>query len=288
MTARVYALPQGLERVALTCSQYCTVSFQFFAEKRLHILRNCSKVYSKQFQNCVFRDSKLLLPMSTSETIESIQATLQPLEELQGEQTQLEAWVHDSFSALEKLHEELSEWQTELARKQTEIDLREDALEKCQEHEIDLDTHAAQWKRDLAEAREEIQQLEEENTEQLQELERLERGHDLLEAELKLARQSIEDLSVALEAERGRVSQEHSQWASEFQKIRRLVEKQGLLLEEHLGEEKLSAAPSEEAAVASSVEGDISSRSAEFRRRAQSRQAAKRRRRRNTEEPDQV
>ncbi len=32
----------GLERVALTCSQYCTVSLQFFAEKRLHILRNCS------------------------------------------------------------------------------------------------------------------------------------------------------------------------------------------------------------------------------------------------------
>jgi len=226
--------------------------------------------------------------MSTSETIESIQATLQPLEDLQGEQTQLEAWVHDSFSALEKLHEELSEWQTELARKQTEIDLREDALEKSQEHESDLGTHVTQWKKDLAEAREEVQQLEEENTEQLQELEKLERGHDLLETELKLASQRTEDLSAALEAERGRVSQEHGQWASEFQKIRRLVEKQGLLLEEHLGEEKLSAAPSEEEAVASAVEGDISSRSAEFRRRAQSRRAAKRRRQRNTEEPDQV
>ncbi len=34
---------QVLERVALTCSQYCTVSLHFFAEKRLHILRNCSK-----------------------------------------------------------------------------------------------------------------------------------------------------------------------------------------------------------------------------------------------------
>ncbi len=32
----------SLERVALTCSQYCTVWLQFFAEKRLHILRNCS------------------------------------------------------------------------------------------------------------------------------------------------------------------------------------------------------------------------------------------------------
>ncbi len=32
-----------IERVALTCSQYCTVSLQFFAEKRLHILRNCSR-----------------------------------------------------------------------------------------------------------------------------------------------------------------------------------------------------------------------------------------------------
>ncbi len=34
----------ALERVALTSSQYCTVSLQFFAEKRLHILRNCSRV----------------------------------------------------------------------------------------------------------------------------------------------------------------------------------------------------------------------------------------------------
>ncbi len=36
------ALNDYLERVVLTCSQYCTVSLQFFAEKRLHILRNCS------------------------------------------------------------------------------------------------------------------------------------------------------------------------------------------------------------------------------------------------------
>ncbi len=31
-------LDRILERVALTCSQYCTVSLQFFAEKRLHII----------------------------------------------------------------------------------------------------------------------------------------------------------------------------------------------------------------------------------------------------------
>ncbi len=39
---RGIVLGRRLERVALTCSQYCTVSLQFFAEKRLHILRNCS------------------------------------------------------------------------------------------------------------------------------------------------------------------------------------------------------------------------------------------------------
>ncbi len=38
-----------IERVALTCSQYCTVSLQFFAEKRLHILRNCSSVRARNF-----------------------------------------------------------------------------------------------------------------------------------------------------------------------------------------------------------------------------------------------
>ncbi len=40
-----------LERVALTCSQYCTVSLQFFAEKRLHILRNCSRLCGNPFRN---------------------------------------------------------------------------------------------------------------------------------------------------------------------------------------------------------------------------------------------
>ena len=68
---------------------------------------------------------------STCEAIETLQATLEPLAALQGEHTQLEAWVNDSCQALENLHGELAEWQNELARKQTELDLREDALEKC-------------------------------------------------------------------------------------------------------------------------------------------------------------
>ncbi len=234
-------------------------------------------------------DSKLLSPMPASETIESIQSTLQPLGELQGEQTQLETWVHDSFDALEKLHGELSDWQTELARKQTELDLREDSLEKCREQEGDLETQVIQWKRDLDEAREEIQQLEEENTEQLKELENLERRHALLEAERNAASQRTEDLSLALEAERARTNQEQGQWAEEFQEIRQLLEQQCVLLEEHLDDDKLEIARDIEEAepLTAVVEGEISSRSAELRRRAQMRRAAKRRRQRNTGESDQ-
>ena len=67
---------------------------------------------------------------ATADIIDSLQATLEPLEALHGEHSQLEAWVHDSFSALEKLHSELTEWQSELARKQTELDLREDSLSR--------------------------------------------------------------------------------------------------------------------------------------------------------------
>ena len=82
--------------------------------------------------------------MSTLEAIESIQAAMAPLETLQGEHSQLEAWVHDSFGALEKLHGDLTDWQSELARKQTELDLREDSLDKCQNQSKGLNQQTLQ------------------------------------------------------------------------------------------------------------------------------------------------
>ncbi|NOY29769.1 MAG: hypothetical protein GXP28_06210 [Planctomycetes bacterium] len=226
--------------------------------------------------------------MPTLEAIESIQAALEPLEALQEEHTQLESWVHDSFGALEKLHGDLSEWQSELARKQTDLDLREDALEKCQGQNENLDQLAGQWKIDLETAREEARQLEDENGEQLQELEELERRHLLLESELQAARQRTEELTAALELERARTTEEQQRWTQEFQQLRGMLEEQHHLLADHLSQEKLSQ--EKKNGVASSeplettTEPDPALRSSELRRRAQSRRAAKRRQQSNPEE----
>jgi len=229
--------------------------------------------------------------MSTLEAIESIQAALEPLEALQGEHSQLESWVHDSFSALEKLHGDLSEWQAELARKQTDLDLREDALEKCQGQNEDLDHLVDQWKHDLNAAREEVRQLEDENGEQLQELEDLERRHLLLESELHATRERTEKLTAALEVERARTTEEQQRWSSEFQQLRELLKEQHSLLKKHLREEEKSVASSSETLEVTTdltAELDSSSRSSELRRRAQSRRVAKRRQQRSPQEAEDL
>jgi len=223
--------------------------------------------------------------MSTLEAIESIQAALEPLEALQGEHTQLESWVHDSFGALEKLHGDLSEWQSELARKQTDLDLREDALEAFQGKKEDLDQLVDQWKRDLESAQEEVRQLEDENGEQLQELEELERRYLLLESELRTTRERTEKLTAALEEERSRTTDEQDRWAQEFQELRSLLKEQHNLLIDHIDEECVdSSVESSEANTESLTELDSASRSSELRRRAQSRRAAKRRQQRSPKE----
>jgi len=224
--------------------------------------------------------------MSTLEAIESIQAALEPLEALQGEHTQLESWVHDSFGALEKLHGDLSEWQSELARKQTDLDLREDALEKFQGKKEDLDDLVDQWKRDLETAREEVRQLEDENGEQLQELEELERRYLLLESELRATREGTEKLTAALEEERSRTTDEQDRWTQEFQELRSLLQEQHHLLIDHINKEEDADSSLEpcEAKTESLTELDPASRSSEFRRRAQSRRAAKQRQQRSPKE----
>jgi len=225
--------------------------------------------------------------MSTLEAIESIQeAALEPLEAIQGEHTQLESWVHDSFGALEKLHGDLSEWQSELARKQTDLDLREDALEKCQSQNENLDQSVSQWKIDLEAAREEVRQLEDENGEQFQELENLERRHLLLESELRAARQRTEELTAALEGERVRTTEEQQRWTQEFQQLRGMLEDQHCLLANHIKEEKkeVPSLGSLEVTTQPTAEPDPALRSSELRRRAQSRRNAKRRR--NPKEAD--
>ena len=173
---------------------------------------------------------------ATSAAVDSLQATLEPLESLHGGQSQLEAWVQDSFSALEKLHSELTEWQSELARKQTEIDLREDAISRTESQTIDGDAEEqiAHWQRELAEARAEMQQLEEENAEQLQALENMELKFVQLEEELGDVRKRSAEVDQMLESERVRFTEEQHQWQGEFRDMRQLLEKQYSLLENRI------------------------------------------------------
>ncbi|HCK42494.1 MAG: hypothetical protein CMJ72_03670 [Planctomycetaceae bacterium] len=219
--------------------------------------------------------------MPSLDTYESLQASLEPLKSLRGEQSQLESWVNESFHALEKLHGELTDWQSELARKQTELDLREDNLEKCHSEEQDLEGKIAQWKEELGQARSELQLLEEENTEQLQELEKLERRQALLEAELKVATQRTEEISATLAAERAEATEEKKQWRKEFSQMRLLLEKHCSMLASHLGESDTNTS---ESTLEASFETDAPSRIAALRRRAQSRRAAKKRNNQDNEE----
>ncbi len=207
-----------------------------------------------------------------NETPVSFQESLQPLAELTGQHNQLEAWVNDSCQALEKLHGELAEWQNELARKQTELDLREDALEKYQENEDELGSQVDEWKAELEAAQLELQQVSDENTDHLEQLEQLERRCIELESELKLAQQRSAELAETLEAERARAAEEQVQWKAEFKGMRDLLDKQCSLLATQL---KPGEKPDRPAVAAVGVEA--SARSQELRRRAQLRLAAKRR-----------
>ncbi|MEM8943832.1 MAG: hypothetical protein AAGD11_01510 [Planctomycetota bacterium] len=218
---------------------------------------------------------------AANDTLESLQATLQPLAELQGQHNQLEAWVNDSCQALEKLHGELGQWQNELARKQTELDLREDALEKFQEQEEQLGGQVEQWKADLEAARHDAKQLEEENADHLEQLEQLERRCIELEAALKTAQQRSDELTATLEAERARAAEEQAQWKEEFKGMRELLDKQCSLLATQL---KPGEQPNRPAV--SAVNSEAATRSQELRRRAQSRLAAKRRQQQEPETGD--
>ncbi len=212
--------------------------------------------------------------MTTSalDTLESLQTTLEPLAALQGQHNQLESWVNDSCQALEKLHGELAGWQNELARKQTELDLREDALDKCQIQEEELGGQVEQWKADLQAARLEAEQLGEENTDQLEQLEQLERRCIELEAELKVAQQRSDELNATLEAERTHAAEEQAQWKEEFKGMRDLLDKQCSLLATQL---KPGEKPKIEAVAAEKSDG-LTERRLELRLRAQKRLAAKR------------
>ncbi len=167
-----------------------------------------------------------------------------------------------------------------MARKQTEIDLREDAISRIESQTIggDAEEQIAHWQRELAEAREETQLLEEENAEQLQELENMELKFVKMEKELQDAGKRSTEVNQLLELERVRSAEEQNQWQGEFRDMRRMMQKQYSLLEERVRDSRDSAEGETDSAAGPGEEdsnGEATSRTAELRRRAKARLAAK-------------
>jgi chromosome segregation ATPase len=208
--------------------------------------------------------------MVETPSIESLRQALAPVEALRGEQSQLETWVRESFSTMDALHGELSDWQRDLTRQQALLDQREAALaDLTQAHEAEA---VAKLEQQLAQARDETRQLEDENAEQLQALEELDRQLAIVKAELRMANKHADELSRKLSAE--------------LQALRRLLERQGTMLDQ------LTGSPAEHVEESIAVEctstdcidemhGDATQSQgtadvAELRRRANSRRAGQR------------
>jgi chromosome segregation ATPase len=213
--------------------------------------------------------------MSTAvQTLESLQEALDPLETFQNDQADLGSWIHDSFSALEKLHAELTQWQSELARKETELDLRQDALSKNKVTDKELQKQATHLEQQLKMAREELQQLEADNRDQLQEFAVLEARCSDLELKYGVASERVTELEAALTAERERSASECEIWKNEFHSLRGELENHYQLLADQV--DKVAATAQQ---VGYEPYTPLSAGAAraknELRRRAQSRREAK-------------
>ncbi|TWU28565.1 hypothetical protein [Bythopirellula polymerisocia] len=158
--------------------------------------------------------------MSTIQSFETLQEVLEPLGAIRNENDDLGEWIHDSFAALEKLHEELTQWQSELARKETELNLRADSLEKYPQIESDVQTHLAQLENELASVKEESKKLEEANSGQLLEFEELESECTKLKEELATAHEQINQLESSLVFEQQRSGADRELWQEEFRQLR--------------------------------------------------------------------
>jgi chromosome segregation protein len=201
--------------------------------------------------------------------LDAVRSALAPVEELRGEQSPLETWMRESFATLESLHDELSEWQRELARQQEELDQNgssgqdgaspSGAVEELQDR--------------LARSQDAVRQLEDENAEQLHAIAELDRQLIAAEAELRATRAAVEELSAALEAERQRSLEEQRLWAGELRELRVLLERQGEVLAS-LGEVRDDGETSDDACDASSEES--AARTAELRRQAATRRVQRR------------
>lgn len=218
---------------------------------------------------CITRSRALLRApfplMSATESLESLRETLD------GEHSQLETCVRESFAAMETLHAELSEWQRDLTREQAALDQREAAVSEAESRES---AAVARLEQQLTDAREEARQLEEENAEQLQAVEEIDRQLTLSKTELRVAQKRVDELTVAGEAERAKSGEDREHFATEMREIRRLIERQGTVLD------RLGGAPSESAVMTPAATPEEPTEggglAAELLRRASSRRAQRR------------
>jgi chromosome segregation ATPase len=224
--------------------------------------------------------------MASPPTIDLSSLALDPVEALRGEQSQLEDWMRESLAALESMHGELAEWQRDLTRRHAELDPRAAAVAEASEPKTGEARDFVQVEQQLAQAREENRQLEEENAEQLQALEDLERQFGAAQAELRTVRRHAEELTLAFESERERSMDEHRLWTGELREMRRVLQRQGQMLislgataplgDDGEGDPAAEAAAATDATDADPTTADAATRTAELRRRATSRRAGQR------------
>jgi len=136
--------------------------------------------------------------------------SLRPVESLRDEQTQLEAWVHQSFAALERLHSELDEWQRELTRQQADLDATlsngHDSSEQVQELEKNRD------------------RIEQQRDQALRKVSELEKALAQSQASLVENNHSQNDSSERLEQLQERYDQVAQQLAQALQEVRQREE----------------------------------------------------------------
>lgn len=200
-------------------------------------------------------------------SIETLREALAPVAALRGEQTAFEAWIRESFAALDALHGELSDWQRDLTRQQAQLDQRQAAFDDAGAAAARL----AEFERSLAEECELSQRLEAENAEQLDTLEELQQQLAAAKAELRTRARDAEEHE-----------EQRREWLAELRGMRRTIEQQAELLLRLTGQsppdddegEPPQGSDSSASASLTSAEESLSARLAEMRRRAESRRAS--------------
>jgi chromosome segregation ATPase len=168
--------------------------------------------------------------MVEADSLDAVRSALAPVDALRGEHSQLENWVRESFSTLETLHHELTEWQRDLTRQQAQLDQREASVGEAEEQTRTEHSQAVDLERQLAEARGELGQLLSDKAEQLETRATLERQLAATQTELQLVRQWADEQADTVDAERQRAIKEHRTLASELREMRRALERQSDML----------------------------------------------------------